>query len=116
MRVRYATRSRCARIGKGGTPRPENPAVGRLGLHVDRQRRAAGHRRGPATRELNEDALVRRMSRTIDALTSTRLELYVAIVKLKVDNWISAKKLFVRSLEMTVITLAYLGRLSAVCG
>jgi len=56
------------------------------------------------------------MSRTIDALTSTRIELDVAIVKLKVDNWISAKKLFVRLLEMTVITLAHVAWLSAVCG
>jgi len=76
----------------------------------------AGHRRGPAARELHEEALVRRRSRTIDALTSKRIELYVDIVKLKVDNGISAKKLFVRLLEMTVITLAYLGRRRSVCG
>jgi len=33
------------------------------------------------------------MSRTINALTSTKIELYVAIVKLKADNGISAKKI-----------------------
>ena len=77
----------------GSASRIKRSSTDHLALHIDRRRRAAGHRRGPATRELNEDALVRRMSRTINALTSTKIELYVAIVKLKADNGISAKKI-----------------------